>query len=360
MKRTIVQAMAGAALAAPLIAGCVAIPMGTETYTTEYPAAIRATQDSPKKTYEPEPAVAAGDGENRTVAVGLGGTVVSEQAREQHYEKVTVEKRKRMAFGVFPGCAEPLFRPRLAMVPQDLLTYYGDGEYGDDAHRATWAKTMGSCVGGCLFLDTPVALLYGPFAPYEKSYHYLGHMIPQGSGKHVRITFSKSDVDALLKFPPEDREKIGAWTFHEDDTHPHNTFWNGFDQTAWVGFDKHCYYIVHGPEKTAKKTPADPSVTKEARTVPGPYTVTLRLPALGYAQTVAVKEGEKEAKFNLKRAANGAATAEGTLKYAFGAEGPEGVRDDEDRALLERAVEREWSVTVPLPSPARRREAAAE
>ena len=359
MKRTIVQAMAAAAVAVPLISGCVAIPMGTEKYTTEYPSVIRATWDLPEKTYEPEPSVVAGDAENRTVAVGLRGTVVSEQAREQHYEKVTVEKRKRMAFGLFPGCAEPVFRPKQAMVPQGGMTYYGDGKYGNDGSRGSFAKASGSCMGGLLFLDTPVALLYGPFAPYEKSYHYMGRLIgSKRSGNTVNNTFSKEDVDALLKFPPADREKIGAWTYHENDRHPHNTFWNGFDQTALVGFDKYCYYLVHGPEKAEKKTPVAPAVTKAVRTVSGHYMVTLRLPTLGYEQTVALEAGEKEAVFNLEGAANGEATAEGTLRYAFGAEGPEGVRNSEDRALLEQAVKREWPVTVLLPVRGRRADSA--
>ena len=82
----------------------------------------------------------------------------------------------------------------------------------------------------------------------------------------------------------------------------------------------------------------------------------LTLPALGYQETVAVEPGATEAKFNLPDAANGDATASGTIRYAFPAEGEAAVSNTDDREILQLAVEREWLVVVSLPSPPMLRE----
>ena len=70
--------------------GCIAIPMGKETFTTEYPTAIRATWDSPAKTYEPSVSVVDGDMDRHTASIALHAGVTSEQPQEQQYESLTV------------------------------------------------------------------------------------------------------------------------------------------------------------------------------------------------------------------------------------------------------------------------------
>ena len=341
--------------AAVLGSGCIAIPMGTETFTTEYPTDVRTTSDPPAKTYAPVPVVTDGDEYRHSVAIGLLGNITSTRPKVQHYAKVTVEKRKRLAFGITPVDAERMFRPKNALVPQTAEYYKGNGQYKDTPNQFD-TKFLGSCVGFWLLLDTPVALFYEPFAPYEKDVHYLGRFVKSESTRKGNVlflnnVFSAEDIDLLRKFSPEDREKIGAWTYYENDRHPHDTFWNGFSNSALLGFYKFCYYLVHEPEDLSRTTPVDPEVTDSRRTVSGPYLVTLRLPDLGYVETVAVEPGKTEARFRLVDAADGSSFANGSVLYDFPSEGRAAVRDEDDRAILELAMEREWPVTVALPAP---------
>ena len=340
--------------------GCISIPMGKEEFTTEFPTVVRATWDSPTKEYDVAPEVAPGadaEGrENGVAAVSLSSVVVSTQPQEQHYDRVTLEKRKRLAFGLFPGAAEPFYRPKTAMEPVGPMYYIGDGNYRTSPTPSTQgagALGAGAFFGFYCLLATPVALLYEPFGPYEHDDHFLGRyqnttFSPRLNSHH----YSKEDVDLLLKFSPADRAKIGAWTFHENASHPHNTFWNGFRRMAWVGFDKHCYYLMHDPVKNVRKEPVDPKVTRNEDKVPGPWTATLRLPDEGYEQSVDVGPDANAAVFRLPASRFGRATASGTLRILPPSGGLEAVRGEDKRELLRRASAREWPVSVILPSTA--------
>lgn len=308
--------------------------MGTETFSTEYPAAVRATWDSPTKTYKPVPVVSAGDEDRHSATVLLQGEITSEQSREQHYEKVTVEKGKRLAFGLVPRYAEDIFRPENSLVPLVGWTNKGNGKY------QKW--TSSNSMLGELILDIlwlPNSLLVEPlFGKYECSTHHW-------------VDNKRGTAALLSKFPASERPKIGAWTWLDERTHPQKVAGSNCTHFGAFGFHKYCTYVIRGPEKLSRTTPVDPEVTTSVRSVSGPYTVTLRLPALGYSETVAVEPGAKEAGFNLVDAANGDASAEGTVLYALPAEGVDAIRRSEDRAILLLAVEREWPVTVELPAP---------
>lgn len=334
--------------------GCISIPMGKEEFTTEYPTAIRATWDSPTKTYEVSPAVYGDEGENRVVTIVLSGTVTSEQPREQHYDKVTLEKRKRLAFGFFPNAAEGLFRPKKAMVPMNL-PYVGDGRYSSNTYGAKesgiGAAGFGAFLGIYLFLYTPFSILYEPFAPYEDDRHYMGRFIDSGlRGNTICSNYSAEDVELLGKFSPSDRAKIGAWTFRENATHPQNTFWNGFSSFSWFGFDKHSYYLMHDPVKDSRKEPVAPEITSSDRKVSGPYSVTMRIPDMAFEEIVDVGPDSSEAVFHLPAATHGRSSASGFLRFLPPAAGLDAVRGEDSRELLRRAAEREWPITVSLPA----------
>ena len=349
---------ASSAIAVSLFTGCISVPMGKETFTTEYQTEIRATWNSPTKTYEPAPTIADADDGHRSVSIGLLGRITSTQPQERHYEKITLEKRKRLAFGLFPSSAEVVFRPKKALVPQSRQLYKGNGQYGTYSDYAGHnSMGFGSCLGFWCLFGTVESLLVEPFAPFERDVHYFGRFLKSESQVYGRVikvnnTFASEDIDWLLKFSPSDRRKIGAWTFHENATHPHNTFWNGLRGTGIIGFDKHCYYIFRDPEKLSKTDPVAPKVTTSQRTVQGPYTASLRLPSIGFSQTVAVEPGTGMAKFDLVDAANGDTFAEGFVCYSLPPEGTNAVRNADDRAILQLAVEREWPVTIALPMPA--------
>lgn len=335
-------------------AGCVAIPAGSETYTTEYPFAIRATWDSPTKQYDPDIAVVDGDKDFHSASIALKGKVTSTQPREQQYKTVTVEKKKRLAIGLAPMLAQRTFRPKGSLEPVGKLINNGDGKYGNIANyrgRHTSSDEYGNLLSCLTFglVSTPISMFAEIFGPYEKDSHFLGSLLPQSKGGIYKLC-SAEDIDLLLKFPMSEREKIGAWTWHEDDTHPHNSFWHGFE-AQWFGVYKYCNYFVKGSSEVSRRASVDPEVTTSSRTVSGPYTATLSIPALGYRETVAVEPGAKEAKFNLLEAANGDATASGTIRYSLPDDVGKSIKNVDDREILKLAAAREWPVTVNLPAP---------
>ena len=333
-------------------AGCVAIPAGRETYTTEYPFAIRATWDSPTKQYDPDIAVVDGDKDFHSASIALKGKVTSTQPREQQYRTVTVEKKKRLAIGLLPMSAQATFRPKGSLEPMCTVDptkkymYKGDGKY-------TTSESFGHVLSMLTFglVSTPISMFAEIFGPYEKDQHFLGSVLSQSQTQSYAFSYhSEGDIDLLRKFPMSEREKIGAWTCHEDATHPHNTFWRGFE-VQWFGVYKYCNYFVKESSEVTRRASVDPEVTTSSRTVSGPYTATLILPALGYRETVAVEPGAKEATFNLLKAANVEATASGTIRYSLPDDGEKSVKNADDREILKLAAVREWPVTVNLPAP---------
>lgn len=345
-----------------LVSGCVAIPMGKETYTTKYDTGLRRAAGEPAKTYDCAPALESGDEHRRTLSVGLVGEVTAEQPQEQTFKTVTVEKHKRLAIGLFPKSAQTTYRPKGSLTPIPSGMYYvGDGRYstyGNPSSVPTGAKGGGSLLTGLTLglVANPISLLVGIFGPFENDRHFLGSAESSKSVYRTRdtvntsVTYKSDDLDLLLKFSPADRERIGAWTFHENDTHPHNTFWNGFD-AQWVGVVKYCNYFVRKGDDVVGTEAAAPRVEKTPRTVLGPYRVTLSLPELGFRKTAAVQPGDTKAVFNLPEAANGRPSASGTVSFQPPPDGWGQIRNPDDKAMLSRAMEREWPVTVALPAP---------
>lgn len=369
MKHPFAILLPALAAAGILGSGCIAIPMGTETFTTEYPAEIRPTTEPPVKTYEPEPTT-KNDGEtNFSVFIGLDGRITSEQAQEQHYEQGSIEKRKYLSFGFFPQNGSFWNQPPTNVLCQQGLPYQGDGIYStmplknpptEKPHGSLWAWNAGADSEGKFLLsilNTPFAVLFGAFMPFEHDRHYYGRFLSseektfENGARYTSRTYRAEDLALLLKFSPEERERIGAWTFHEDATHPQNTFANSFSRAALFGFYKWCYYVVHDPQETERTSRADSKKTTISRTVPGPYSVLLSLPSLDYCQTADVPPGENKAEFRLLDAANGDSFANGTVRFLPPPGGLAAVRNDEDRALLELAMTKEWPVTVALPAP---------
>ena len=348
-------------MTAMFFTGCIAIPMGTETFTTEYPTEVSPTDDPPTKTCEVDPVAEAGDEGNRSVSIGLAGTVIVEQAQSQQYARVEVVKKKRLAIGLAPLMAQTTYHPDGALTPMTGMYYVGDGKYSTmnmGSKEPVGAMDGGKAVLGLTLgiLSTPFSMMAGIFGPFEKDYHFLGGTVADqsssryGNAVNTSTTYNSKDIDLLQKFPMSDRVKIGAWTYHENAFHPHNTFWHGFE-AQWFGVAKYCNYLVKDKGVIERTTPAAPNVTRNKRNVPGPYGVTLSLPTLGFLSSANVKPGETTAVFNLLKVANGDSFANGTIRFLPPPGGLSKVLDDDDRAILELAMGREWPVTVKLPAP---------
>ena len=356
-----------AAAAVLLGSGCVVIPMGSETYRHEYPSDVRPTSAPPTTTCEAQPTVLEGDENRRTAAIGLRGETKIEQPMVQHYKAVSVRKEKRLSVGIFPTAPRrnQFFRPKGSLTPMPSTMFYqGDGKYStsNTGYPGSGALGGGMALSALTLgvVANPISLLAEIFGPFEKDLHFLGGTKDSEStftetrgtirATTTTMTYDSGDIDLLLKFPMAERESIGAWTFHENDAHPHNTFWHGFE-AQWVGVCKYCNYFVKDEGEVPRTIPAAPSVEIRKTTVVGPFAVTLSLPSLGFKETVDVEPGKMAATFNLLDAANGDSFANGTVRFLPPAGGLAAIRDEDCRAILELAMEREWPVTVALPAP---------
>ena len=326
------------AAAAMLGAGCVAIPMGTQTFETEYPTEIRPTLDATKKTYAPEPVVAEGDQFHRTATIALAAKITIEQQQVQKIEKVSVEKKKRMSFGLFPSAAEnatSLFTNDGSLQGLIGWGYYGKGEYSSKAPGDL--GVLGFYLG---FIPMTVyATLLTPFADsYECSSHHWADR-----GKTI------SEANYLAKFSKEDRDRIGAWIWSDNDRHRQRPFVSSFTHAKLFGFHKYCRYTIRGPFEEDR--PADPKITMAERTVIGPYSATLTLPGVGFSQTIDVPAGGTAATFNLANTANGQSVANGTIRFSPPSGGLGEVKNADDKACLKEAMEHDYPVSIALPAP---------
>ena len=309
--------------------GCISFPMGEETYTAEFPSDIRPTARMLPKSYKVSTVVGEGDEFHRTATIELAGQITSGLPHVQHYKSVTVEKRKKLAFGLFPGTAEVFFN---TPGEKRLWSIFG---------LRYWDSTTYQAIGGRadfagFFFYTPVALLYEPFfGTWEcHSHHWAG-----------------KNVQYLQKFSPEEREKIGAFTRADQDAHPQAWIRSGFTHSALIGFHRYCDYEVHDPVESTKTTPAPSKTVTTDRKVAGPYSVQLELPSIGFSQTVAVPLGQTMASFDLPSPpAGGLPFANGSVRFLPPPGGLEAVRNEDDRALLKQAIQREWPVAIALPA----------
>ncbi len=347
------------AVLAGVESGCVAIPCGTQTFTTEYREGTRAVGE-PERTWTAKAEVTKGAGVRGQVEVGLSGEVTETQAQEQEWKKLTLTKRRRLAIGLCPEEAEKVYRPKEALVPQ-TQPYLGNGTYGTPSENGAefygWAWPAGHCLNWAPIgiVATPFTFVVSLFEPFEHNRHFTGPVLETknwtvGNVNHSKVIRDGRPLELLWKFPAEDRKRIGAWTWKENDEHPQNTFWNGF-RFQWVGVYKYCTYVVHEPEDSERGGEAEAKVTKERRRCRGPYRAFLEIPELGYAKTAEVGRGEERARFDLSGAADGRARAEGRLRYLPPLGGEEQMWDDDARAMLEAARGRSWRVTLELPPP---------
>lgn len=330
--------------------GCVAIPMGTETFTTEYPTDIRPTSDAPISICQDCELEAPTLNESHLLgSFRLVGTFASEQKQEQHYATVTVEKQKRIAFGLFPGNAESFLQAEGALQPMLGWEHEGNGTYttavvvpnGVDPSSVKAPTEPVLSINPLGFLNLPYSLLYEPFfGDYGCDSH------------HWRDRNGSFDKTNLLGFFPEEkREKIGAWTWKDAAKHEQCRNWSLLSHDAWIGFHKYCSYVVRAGGWSDKRTPAPPKTFIEKHALSGPYSATLTLPSVGYAQTVDVEKGRTSANFNLADAANGERFADGTIHFRPSSGVLDSVQDSNSRAILEKVQGMEFPVSVELPAP---------
>lgn len=351
-------------LVAAMFSACVAIPVQKQTFQSEFKAEIQPTDEPPAKEYAASVAVSPVRGS--CVDIGLLGEITTTQPMVQHYNSVSVTKRKRLAIGFYTDWAEEFYHPKDALVPV-YWPYLGNGRYSTDTfgYELPGAFTGGILLNGLSLglLPLPFEFLGGFFGPFEHGHHYLGKVVETkvepypGNPNFTKInkTHDSSDLELLAKFSPEERRRIGAWTYLDDDAHPQNTFWFGFtacprQYLPWPGVSKYCTYVVHEPVKSERTTLVEPKVTKASRAIIGPYGVFLRIPDVDYTRMLTVPRGEAAVAFDFADVI-GKTSGEAYVRFLPPSGGLEEAWDDDSRVLLEQVQGRDFPVDLGLPLP---------
>lgn len=207
----------------------------------------------------------------------------------------------------------------------------------------------------------PFVFFDGIFGPFEQGHHYLGKAVETQTktiglnATQTTTMHSSTDLDLLAKFSAEDRERIGAWTWMDDTTHPQNTFCFGFTTWSrknmpWPGASKYCTYVVHDPVELEKTTPVEPVVTRGRQAVTGPYGVFLRIPDVDFTRMLAVPRGETAVEFDLADLI-GKTAGEAYVRFLPPSGGLEEAWDDDARILLDQVQGLDFAVNLGLPLP---------
>ena len=341
-----------------LSGGCVAINVGKpQVFTTEYPAELVASGPEKAVSCEPRENVSGRDSDDgrRILRIGLEGEVVVEQPVERCWERVSVEKQKKLAFGFMPAQAELFYRPQGSLMPMIGWKHTGEGDYkrGTDPRELVVAFYLG-------ILWLPHSLLIEPFLPFECGSHHWGRQsspsLLASVDRRTENEFPK--VNYLAQFSDEERRKIGAWMWCDEKTHPQRNVASWFSHLGAFGFHKYCTYVVQGPERLDKRTRENPVTGRRMRSVEGPYRVALDLPECGFARTLNVPRGETAVDFDLGWLDTDDGFATGTVSFLLPRGGADAERNSDDLALLQAASRRSFPVRVQV-RPAGRARAAA-
>lgn len=337
-----------------------AVDMGRpQVFTTEYPAGIRASRMPEAVSHEPRESVAGREADGRRILrIGLEGDVVTEQAMERYWERVSVEKQRKLAFGFLPTRAELFHRPQGSLMPMVGWKHTGSGHYeiltDNKGGEMSWDIYLG-------IFWLPYSLLVAPCLPYECGTHHWGRQSRPTMVTSVdkETTGEVSKVNYLVHFSEEDRKEIGAWMWNDESEHPQRQFASLFSHLSLFGFHKYCTYVVKGPESLSRSVPVAPVSERRKRSVLGPYRVSLELPECGFSRTLDVPKGESAVDFDLGWLETSDGRAEGTVAFLPPEEGLEAVRNPDDRALLAAASRRPFPVQVQVRTQGRARHAAA-
>lgn len=311
------RAALAAAAAMSLGSGCVAFNVGKpELFTAETPAGIHPVAMSRVVSQTPRPTMDMTEANGHLIArIGLAIDIATVQNQEQSWERVTVSRQKRLAFGLFPA-EEFFWSPPEALIP-DIR--------GMDSDTAA----IGTLFGMCLYL--PWSVLGEPILG---SWGCQSHSWRGPNSKWLYERFSASEL-----------AKMGI---QKDGVH---SFLYGFTHfmSPIVGFHRFSTYVVSRPEPLSNRSPCTPLAQTVTRTVQGPFQVELSLPECGYAQVALVPEEETEAHFDLVNVVSDIPVVHGTVRFLPPSGGWDAIRDEEKRGWLVVAAAKAHPVSVRVP-----------
>lgn len=312
MKRKTAWAAMLAAGAALLGGGCFSVDVGPrEWYSKEYFSGEEAGRTVSVACTSVEPSVDARQLSKGRIGIGLKGEVETRREKEKVYKRLTIERQRKLDFGLLPAWRETFDFAGIrldgnddgSMVSMagadfnpDTKAYENRGGYG-----LVW--TGGTFLG--MILMTPYATLVEPFAgDWSCSTHHW--VLPGTTANRDAFLHWYADEtgDRLqsLEIAAPVFEALGVRTWH-DGPGSQDEFTSQFTHSALFGFHKRSKVYVRPPATTRREAVEGHETRTDTHVAVGPFRVWLGIPALGWSDSADVPRGRGQAWFDLPEGA---------------------------------------------------------
>lgn len=294
-------------------AGCMAVPVGRpEAFRHEWEEVETGTQPE-RARMERARVVLRQHGERAVVSIDA--ELAEDFAKKHRVRHVTVIKRRRLAFGLFPAAAELVWMPKRALqstmgvfrahytMGPPYCGYYVDANPGIKEY--VHDQLIGAVGLGLLHtLGTLDAFLLEPFRPWRGNEHdcYDAECWcrrVEKDGRWVADASESPRIRALAKLPEDMRRAIGASTCFDVRSTGVDHPWKDL---ALAGFHKYLEVYVDVEEAPAEVFGAETRMRTVA--VEGPCEIELSIPGVGFSERRVMERWKTEAVFELPAAAH--------------------------------------------------------
>ena len=343
--------------------GCIVVN-GSKPETHAKTRTVFETATSPSTSYVTavQPSL---EKRNGVLALSIRATIHEEFPKTRHEETVTVQKKKKLAIGLFPGAAQCLIHPDGAL----RVIQMRGGERHSPCYYAEYGGGMPlpDSVGNYLLVNLVAApltvgflwvagtidtLFVEPFRGWspEVDYYdplYIEKRSGNGQSAFLYDCHASPKLQATLILTEDERRDIGLWTCFDRHV-PQGGQPPG--RVGFVGCYKYPLFYV-GVDKT-KPEPAGTETKTRFCAISGPFEATVEIPELGYREVRLVEATGDVASFSVPKVPQDCTVrAYASFREASSSGVAAGGRGDVMRQALARTLGQRFSFDIVLDGP---------
>ncbi len=292
-RSSVLPALAAAALACG--AGCVSVPVCDSEYWSHEGTVVDSISKVPMKT---EVVAVSADCRKTpsgdALRIGLTADVRDFHEKRIHDERVSAERQKRLAFGFFPSRAEWWWRPEGSLAPTIFTGRQGGGRYPRCATNGSFDCFLYPLIGVPAMLNS---LLYDPlfgrWVVPERDWIDPDSLVDAGSDGNFTLVSTRNSkkLRALARMPHDMRKEIGSRTYLDSEWWPEEfRFASLFANFGLFGFHRYATVSIYGPFSSNARTETEIRA-RSGIAVPGPLSVSVAIPDIGWNGTGTVPDG---------------------------------------------------------------------
>lgn len=313
-----------------LASGCVSVNVGRpERFAKEFYSGDQPVRVVSETCTSIEPTVDTRQLDKGRIAIGLKGDVEIRTEMEKVYKTLTVERQRKLDFGLFPAWRETMDFAGLrrdegndgSLVSMAGADFDPSAKVYENRMTAGFGWTFGM-LGG-MFLMTPYATIVEPLAGDWScaTHHWVLPGTTASAGAflcfYIDETGDKGKELEIISSP--EFAPLGVRTYLNSPG-SQSAFASQFTHSALFGFHKRAKVRVLPLETTRRESVEGCEVRTDRKVAVGPFRVHLAIPALAWSQTADVPRGRGQAWFDLPSEA-GAGT-ELAIRFEFAADEP--------------------------------------